>query len=86
MTDKRTKELSRMNDGQLLRELVRRFISYDHARDKYVGFLQMELTKAGVDYESTKRWDSLHMKQDEAFCRVREVCRVAMNDPELLWC
>ena len=80
------KDLDDMNDSQLLHELVRRFVKYDKARDEYVGFLQMELTKAGVDYESMKRWDSLHMRQDEAFCRVREVCRIAMNDPELLWC
>lgn len=80
------KDLDDMNDGQLLHELVRRFVKYDKARDEYVRFLQMELTKAGVDYESMKRWDSLHMKQDEAFCRVREVCRIAMNDPGLLWC
>ena len=80
------KNLERMTEGQLLRELVRRFISYDKARDSYVGFLQKELTKAGVDYEGMKRWERLHMKQDEKFCLCREICRIVRKDPNLMWC
>lgn len=75
-----------MTESQLLRELVRRFISYDKARDSYVGFLQKELEKAGVDYESMPRWGRLHMAQDERFCRCREICRVVRKDPNLMWC
>lgn len=80
------KDVTKMDCGRLLRELVRRFISYDKARDKYVGFLQDELAKAGVDYESIPRWDRLHMDQDEKFCQVREICRIVRKDPHLLWC
>lgn len=75
-----------MTEGQLLRELVSRFISYDKARDRYVGLLHKELEKAGVDYESLPRWERLHMEQDDKFCRVREICRIARNEPNLMWC
>lgn len=71
---------------RLLNELVRRFISYDKARDRYVEFLQKELDKAGVNYETLPRWERLHMDQDEKFCLVRETCRVVKNDRDLLWC
>ena len=75
-----------MTEAQLLRELVRRFINYDRARDRYVGFLQRNLEKAGVDYESLKGWDRLHMDQDEKFCLCREICRIVRKDPALMWC
>ena len=39
------KDVSKMSDGQLLRELVRRIVRYDKARDHYVGFLQKQLDK-----------------------------------------
>ena len=81
-----TKDCSKMTEGQLLRELVSRFISYDKARDRYVGLLHKELEKAGVDYESLPRWERLHMEQDDKFCRVREICRIARNEPNLMWC
>lgn len=80
------KDLERMTEGRLLRELVRRFISYDKARDRYVGFLQKQLEKAGVDYEAIPRWDRLHMEQDEKFCLCREICRIVRKDPDLMWC
>lgn len=80
-----SKDLERMTEGQLLRELVSRFISYDKARDRYVGFLQKQLEKAGVDYESLPRWEKLHMEQDERFCLCREVCRIVRKDPNLMW-
>jgi hypothetical protein len=80
------KDCEKMTDGQLLRELVIRLISYDKARDRYVGFLQKQLEKAGVDYESLPRWEKLHTDQDDKFCRVREVCRIARNDPDIMWC
>ncbi len=80
------KDCENMTEGQLLRELVRRFISYDKARDRYVGFLQKQLEKAGVDYESIPRWDRLHMGQDEKFCLCREICRIVRKDPNLMWC
>lgn len=73
-------------DRKLLLQLVSRFISYDKARDRYVGFLQKELEKAGVDYESNPRWSKLHMDQDEKFCLCRETCRIARGDPDLMWC
>lgn len=79
------KDLERMTEVQLLRELVSRFISYDKARDRYVGFLQKQLEKAGVDYESLPRWEKLHMEQDERFCLCREVCRIVRKDPNLMW-
>lgn len=69
-----------------LDELVSRFIKYDEARDKYVDFLQKELTKAGVDYERLPRWDKLHMAQDEKFCQCRWICREVRNDPTLMEC
>lgn len=72
--------------GDTLDELVSRFIKYDQARDKYVDFLQKELTKAGVDYERLPRWDRLHMAQDEKFCQCREICREVRNDPTLMEC
>lgn len=80
------KDCEKMTDGQLLRELVSRFISYDKARDRYVGFLQKQLEKAGVDYESIPRWEKLHMEQDERFCLCREVCRIVRKDPNLMLC
>lgn len=80
------KDCEKMTEGQLLRELVSRFISYDKARDRSVGFLQKQLEKAGVDYESIPRWEKLHMEQDERFCLCREVCRIVRKDPNLMWC
>ena len=80
------KDVSKMSDGQLLRELVRRIVRYDKARDHYVGFLQKQLDKAGVDYESKPAWDRLHMKQDDGFCQVREILRIVKKDPYFLWC
>lgn len=70
----------------LLNQLVGRFISYDKARDKFIAFLCSELAKAGIDYESSKKWDRLHMIQDEKFCQVREICRIVKKNPDLLWC
>ena len=81
-----TKDCSEMTDGQLLRELVDRFIRYDKARDKFINFLCSELAKSGVNPEGLKRWDRLHMDQDEKFCQVREICRIVKKDPNLLWC
>lgn len=81
-----TKDCSEMTDGQLLRELVDRFIRYDKARDKFINFLCSELVKSGVNPEGLKRWDRLHMDQDEKFCQVREICRIVKKDPYLLWC
>lgn len=83
---RKIKDCENMTEGQLLRELVRRFISYDKARDRYVGFLQKQLEKAGADYESIPRWDRLHMDQDEKFCLCREICRIVRKDPNLMWC
>lgn len=80
------KDCEKMTDGQLLRELVRRFMEYDRARDKFINFLCSELAKAGINYEGAKRWDRLHMAQDEKFCQVREICRIVKKDPDLLWC
>lgn len=80
------KDCEKMTEGQLLRELVRRFIEYDRSRDKLICFLCSELAKAGIDYESSKKWDKLHMAQDEKFCRVREICRIVKKDSELMWC
>lgn len=79
------KDCENMTEGQLLKELVRRFISYDKARDRYVGFLQKQLEKAGIDYESHPRWDRLHIDQDERFCLCREICRIVQKDPNLMW-
>lgn len=83
---KKIKDCEKMTEGQLLRELVRRFISYDKARDRYVGFLQKQLEKAGVDYESIPRWDRLHMDQDERFCLCREICRIVRKDQSMMRC
>lgn len=80
------KDCEKMTEGQLLRELVRRFISYDKARDRYVGFLKKQLEKAGVDYESIPRLEKMHMEQDEKFCLCREICRIVRKDPNLMWC
>jgi len=72
--------------NRLLNQLVDRFVSYDKSRDKFICFLCSELAKAGIDYESSKKWDRLHMDQDEKFCRVRDICRIVKKDPELMWC
>ena len=80
------KDCEKMTEGQLLRELVRRFIAYDKARDRYVGFLQKELDKARWDYESNPKWDRLHMDQDEKFCLCREIVRIVKKDPHAMWC
>ena len=80
------KDYEKMTEGQLLRELVRRFISYDKARDRYVGLLQNELNKAIWDYESNPKWERLHMDQDEKFCLCREIYRIVRKDPNLMWC
>lgn len=80
------KDCEKMTEGRLLWELVSRFISYDKARDRYVGFLQKQLEKAGVDYESLPRWEKLHMEQDERFCKCREICRIVRKNPNLMWC
>lgn len=81
-----TKDCSEMTDGQLLRELVDRFIRYDKARDKFINFLCSELAKSGVNPDGLKRWDRLHMDQDEKFCQVREICRIVKKNQDLLWC
>ena len=65
MMSGKIKDCENMTEGQLLKELVRRFISYDKARDRYVGFLQKQLEKAGIDYESHPRWDRLHIDQGQ---------------------
>jgi len=70
----------------LLNQIVGRFIAYDKSRDKFIAYLQLELGKAGVDYEHLPVWERLHMDQDEKFCRVREICRIVKKDPDLLWC
>lgn len=80
------KDCEKMNDSQLLRELVSRFIKYDKARDRYVGFLHRKLEKAGVDYESLPGWERLHMDQDERFCLCREIVRIVKKDPNYMWC
>ena len=80
------KDCEKMTEGQLLKYLVRRFISYDKARDRYVGFLQKQLEKAGMDYESLPIWEKLHTDQDEKFCLCREICRIVRKDPNLMWC
>lgn len=83
---RKIKNCEKMSDSQLLRELVSRFISYDKARDRYVGFLQKKLVKAGVDYENLPGWMRLHLDQDEKFCLCREVCRIVRRDPGLMRC
>ena len=80
------KDCKRMTEGQLLRELVSRFISYDKARDRYVRFLQEQLENSGVDYEFLPRWKKLYMDQDDRFCKCREICRIVRKDPDLMWC
>lgn len=80
------KDCEKMTEGQLLRELVRRFISYDKARDRYVGFLQNELNKARWDYERNPKCERLLMDQDEKFCLCREICRIVRKDPNLMLC
>ena len=80
------KDCENTTEGRLLRELVRRFIAYDRARDSYVDFLQKQLEEAGVDYERLPRWERLHTDQDEKFCRVREICRIVRGDPDLMRC
>ena len=50
-----SKDLEKMTDGQLLRELVRRFISYDKARDKYVAFLEDTLDRVSIFYDRKRK-------------------------------
>ena len=83
---RKNKDCEEMSEGQLLRELVRRFISYDKARDRYVSFLHKKLEKAGIDCGSLPGWGKLFMDQDEKFCLCREVCRIVRKDPNLMWC
>ena len=81
----RAKDICEMTEGQLLRELVDRFIRYDRARDRYVDFLQHRLINAGIDYENG-RYEELHMEQDKRFCMCREIVRLVKNDPNAMWC
>lgn len=83
---KNANDCEKMTEGQLLRELVGRFIRYDRSRDKYVDFLQRCLVKAGVEYESYKCYDKLHTYQDERFCQCREIVRVVKKDPYAMLC
>lgn len=83
---RKTRAVEKMNDGQLLGELVKRFIKYDNARDSYIGYLQNAMSKAGMDYESLPRHDKLHMDQDEKFCLCREIVRIVKKDPNYMWC
>lgn len=50
----RIKDCEKMTEGQLLRELVRRFISYDKARDKYVAFLQDALDHVSIFFDEKR--------------------------------
>ena len=44
-----------MTEGQLLRELVSRFIAYDKARDKYVAFLEDTLDHVSIFYDRKRK-------------------------------
>ena len=49
------KDCEKMTEGQLLRELVRRFIAYDKARDKYVAFLEDTLDHVSIFYDRKRK-------------------------------
>jgi len=49
------KDCEKMTEGQLLRELVRRFIAYDKARDKYVAFLEDTLDHVSIFYDRNRK-------------------------------
>jgi len=83
--DRKVKDIGEMTEGQLLRELVDRFIRYDRARDRYVDFLQRRLMNAGVEFDEGN-YDKLHTEQDERFCLCREIVRLVKNDPNAMLC
>lgn len=82
------KDCEKMNERQLLRELVSRFVKYDRARDKYDGFLKKLLEKKGVDLDEElgKRKHDLTLDMDEKFCMCREIVRIVKKDPDYMWC
>jgi hypothetical protein len=82
---KKIKDCEKMTEGQLLRELVRRFVSYDKARDRYVSFIHKKLAKAGVKYELLPGWERLLMDQDEKYCLCREICRIVRKNQNFMW-
>lgn len=51
----KAKDCESMTEGQLLRELVRRFIAYDKARDKYVAFLEGTLDHVSIFYDRNRK-------------------------------
>ena len=51
------KDCEKMTEGQLLRELVRRFIAYDKARDRYVSFLE-HIRRSG---SGARPWTTLNL-------------------------
>ena len=68
------KDCEKMTDGQLLRELVRRFVAYDKARDKYVAFLEDTLDHVSMFYDEHKNTlvGKRFFKQEHKFDEKRE--------------
>jgi len=71
---------------KLLNNLANAVLRYDKMTDRFICLLEKELTRKGVDYESIRGYDRIHMMRDERFCQVREILRIVKNDPHLLYC
>ena len=71
-----------MTEGQLLRELVRRFISYDKARDKYVAFLEKTLDQVSMFYDGNKQtlMGKAFFEQEHKLDEKREKLHMAQDE------
>lgn len=83
---RKTKDVEKMTEGQLLRELVDRFMEFDRATDRHVCILQDALSSCGADVMGLKGVGRAMLAADNAWCRCREICRIVKDDPLLLMC
>ena len=82
---KKAKGFNEMGDRELLDELAGRVVRYEKKIAKYVWYLRVQLSKAGVDYEELKGYEKALIGMDEAHCEVRELLRFVKNDPNFMW-
>ena len=82
---KKAKDFNEMCDRELLEELANRVVKYEKKVGKYIWWMRVHLSKAGVDYEYLKGYDKAFLGMDEEHCRVREMLRFVKNDPNFMW-
>ena len=82
---KKVKDFNEMGDRELLNELANRIVRYEKKISKYIWYLRVQLSKAGVDYEELKGYEKALIGMDEEHCKVREMLRFVKNDPNFMW-